>query len=177
MINVVCVSARNFLLLEARNIVELVQYNLERDGFRVNAARDGERGLQEASSSHPSLILLDLMLPGMEGLEVCRALRQNRNTRRIPIVILTAKGERFILTMVERGRGFLRKVVEQLPENQANVGIEFLRAGVAAFERLHAKSPPDHRGTARKPTPRPRRTARPHPEPRYAEAEAPSGGC
>ena len=92
-------------------------------------------------------------------------------------VILTAKGERFILTMVERGRGFLRKVVEQLPENQANVGIEFLRAGVAAFERVHAKSSPDHRGTARKPTPRPRRTARQHPEPRYAEAEAPSGGC
>jgi DNA-binding response OmpR family regulator len=75
------------------DIVELVQYNLEREGFRVAAARDGERGLQEASSTHPSLILLDLMLPGMEGLEVCRALRQNRGTRRIPLVILTAKGE------------------------------------------------------------------------------------
>ncbi len=75
------------------DIVELVQYNLEREGFRVQAARDGERGLQEASSSHPSLILLDLMLPGMEGLEVCRHLRQNRNTRRIPLVMLTAKGE------------------------------------------------------------------------------------
>ncbi len=84
----------NLLIIEDDpDIVELVQYNLERDGFRVNAARDGERGLQEASSSHPNLILLDLMLPGMEGLEVCRALRQNRNTRRIPIVILTAKGE------------------------------------------------------------------------------------
>ena len=71
----------------------MVQYNLEREGFRVAAARDGERGLQEASSTHPALILLDLMLPGMEGLEVCRALRQNRSTRRIPLVILTAKGE------------------------------------------------------------------------------------
>ena len=75
------------------DIVELVQYNLEREGFRVQAARDGERGLQEASATHPSLILLDLMLPGMEGLEVCRALRRNRSTRRIPLVILTAKGE------------------------------------------------------------------------------------
>ena len=75
------------------DIVELVQYNLEREGFRVQSARDGERGLQEASATHPSLILLDLMLPGMEGLEVCRTLRQNRNTRRIPVVMLTAKGE------------------------------------------------------------------------------------
>jgi DNA-binding response OmpR family regulator len=75
------------------DIVELVQYNLEREGFRVQSARDGERGLQEASANHPSLILLDLMLPGMEGLEVCRALRQNRNTKRIPLVMLTAKGE------------------------------------------------------------------------------------
>ena len=72
-------------------------------------------------------------------------------------VILTAKGERFILTMVERGRGFLCKVVEQLPKDQANMGIEFLRAGVGAFERVHAKTPPDDRNAARKPTPRPRR--------------------
>lgn len=91
-------------------------------------------------------------------------------------VILTAKGERFILTMVERGRDFLRKVVEQLPEDQANMGIEFLRAGVAAFERIHAQNPPDNRSAAHRPTPRLRRTARPHPEPRYTAAEALSGG-
>ena len=81
------------LIEDDPDIVELVQYNLEREGFRVQSARDGERGLQEASASHPSLILLDLMLPGMEGLEVCRALRQNRATKRIPLVMLTAKGE------------------------------------------------------------------------------------
>src|SRR5579871_2365072 len=81
------------LIEDDPDIVELVQYNLEREGFRVASARDGERGLHDASSNHPSLILLDLMLPGMEGLEVCRALRHNRVTKRIPVVMLTAKGE------------------------------------------------------------------------------------
>src|ERR1035438_8251886 len=81
------------LIEDDPDIVEVVQYNLEREGFRVHSARDGERGLQEANANHPSLILLDLMLPGMEGLEVCRALRQNRATKRIPLVMLTAKGE------------------------------------------------------------------------------------
>ena len=60
---------RLLIIEDDPDIVELVQYNLEREGFRVAAARDGERGLQEASSTHPSLILLDLMLPGMEGLD------------------------------------------------------------------------------------------------------------
>jgi DNA-binding MarR family transcriptional regulator len=53
-------------------------------------------------------------------------------------VLLTAKGERFILTMVERGRELLQRMVEQLPEKQISGGIEFLRAAVAAFERMHA---------------------------------------
>ena len=84
----------SFLIIEDDpDIVELVQYNLEREGFRVFAARDGESGLKEASSRRPNLILLDLMLPGIEGLEVCRTLKQNRGTRNIPLVMLTARGE------------------------------------------------------------------------------------
>lgn len=75
------------------DIVELVQYNLERDGFNVLTAGDGETGVQEASKRRPSLILLDLMLPGQDGLDVCRLLRQSPATSSIPIIMLTAKNE------------------------------------------------------------------------------------
>src|SRR5262245_41832773 len=75
------------------DIVELVQYNLEREGFKVWAANDGEAGLREAASRKPSLILLDIMLPGMEGLEVCRRLKQIDVTKDTPLMMVTAKGE------------------------------------------------------------------------------------
>lgn len=75
------------------DIVELVQYNLEREGFKVLTAKEGESGLREAASRRPSLILLDIMLPGMEGLEVCRRLKQVDGTKTIPLMMVTAKGE------------------------------------------------------------------------------------
>jgi DNA-binding response OmpR family regulator len=75
------------------DIVELLQYNLEREGFSMVSANDGEAGLALATRSHPILILLDLMLPGIEGLEVCRRLRQAAETRAVPLIMLTAKGD------------------------------------------------------------------------------------
>ena len=75
------------------DIVELLRYNLEREGFRVLVATDGERGLADAERLRPDLVLLDLMLPGLDGLEVCRRLRTEDATRGIPVLILTAKGE------------------------------------------------------------------------------------
>jgi len=75
------------------DIVELLRYNLEREGFRVLVAMDGERGLAEAARSHPDLVLLDLMLPGLDGLEVCRRLRTQEATRGVPVLVLTAKSE------------------------------------------------------------------------------------
>jgi len=75
------------------DIVELLRYNLEREGFRVVIAADGEKGLSEAARLQPDLVLLDLMLPGLDGLEVCRRLRGQDGTRGIPVLILTAKGE------------------------------------------------------------------------------------
>jgi two-component system alkaline phosphatase synthesis response regulator PhoP len=75
------------------DIVEVVRFNLEREGFRVHDARDGERGLDQARRSAPDLILLDLMLPGIDGLEVCRRLRTSDETRAVPVVVLTAKSE------------------------------------------------------------------------------------
>ena len=75
------------------DIVELLQYTLEREGYPVLAAQNGEKGLAEAKRRKPDLILLDLMLPGLDGLEVCKALKSHDSTKNIPIVMLTAKGE------------------------------------------------------------------------------------
>ncbi len=73
------------------DLIELVRYNLEKEGFEVIAAADGESGLEKARRHKPDLIVLDLMMPGLDGLAVCRALRGDERTRAIPLIMLTAK--------------------------------------------------------------------------------------
>ena len=74
-------------------IRELVAYNLAKEGFEVAAVASGEAALAAAEFRSPDLILLDLMLPGLDGLSVCRKLKSNLRTESVPIVMLTAKGE------------------------------------------------------------------------------------
>jgi two-component system, OmpR family, phosphate regulon response regulator PhoB len=74
-------------------LVTMLRYNLENSGFRVNTAGDGEEALVAAAEEVPDLILLDWMLPLMSGIEVCRQLRSKADTRRVPIIMLTARGE------------------------------------------------------------------------------------
>lgn len=74
-------------------IRELVKYNLEREGFQVLLAEDGKVGLDLAQKETPDLIVLDVMLPGQDGLAVCRTLHQEAITRSIPIIMLSARGE------------------------------------------------------------------------------------
>ncbi len=74
-------------------LVTLLRYNLEREGFRLVDARDGEEALVLAKEERPDLVLLDWMLPLMSGLEVCRQLRRAPETRDVPIIMLTARGE------------------------------------------------------------------------------------
>jgi two-component system, OmpR family, phosphate regulon response regulator PhoB len=74
-------------------LVTLLRYNLEREGFRVAEARDGEEAMLQIAEQLPDLVLLDWMLPLMSGIEVCRQLRRLPETRRLPIVMLTARGE------------------------------------------------------------------------------------
>ena len=74
-------------------LVTLLRYNLEREGFAALDAQDGEEALNIAREQKPDLVLLDWMLPLMSGIEVCRQLRRNPETRQIPIVMLTARGE------------------------------------------------------------------------------------
>ncbi|MGD0828755.1 MAG: response regulator, partial [Desulfobaccales bacterium] len=75
------------------DILELLRYNLAKEGYRVTAVTTGEEGLRLARSTTPDLVLLDLMLPGVDGLEVCRSLKMDAKTRLAPIIMLTAKGE------------------------------------------------------------------------------------
>lgn len=81
------------LIEDEKNIVELVKYNLEKEGFRVLTALKGDEGLERARKEKPNLLILDLMLPEIDGLEICKILKQNYKTVHIPIIMLTAKGE------------------------------------------------------------------------------------
>jgi len=76
---------------DERDLIELVRYNLEREGFDVIAALDGESGLAMAAQHRPDVVLVDLMLPGIDGLEVCRLMRTEDRTAGIPVIMLTAK--------------------------------------------------------------------------------------
>jgi len=87
-------SGENILVVEdEKDIQELVRYNLAREGYRVTCADTGEDALKKAKTLIPDLMVLDLMLPGVDGLEVCRRVKQDPVTARIPIIMLTAKGE------------------------------------------------------------------------------------
>ncbi len=78
---------------DEHDIRDLLEYNLARDGFTVRAVGTGEQALAEVSKLPPDLILLDLMLPGIDGLQVCRRLKSDAATANIPILMLTAKAE------------------------------------------------------------------------------------
>ena len=83
---------RNRILVvdDDRELVELLRFNLDQAGFVVSVAKDGAEGLKAARTFGPDLILLDLMMPEIDGFEVCEILKRDRLTARIPIVMLTA---------------------------------------------------------------------------------------
>lgn len=76
-----------------RDIAELIAYNLKEAQFRVETMANGRQGLAEVRRHPPDLIILDLMLPDLNGLEICKAIRSSENIKKIPIIMLTAKGE------------------------------------------------------------------------------------
>jgi two-component system alkaline phosphatase synthesis response regulator PhoP len=87
------VRERILVVEDEEDILELIRYNLTREGYRVSAATSGEDGLRLALRDKPDLVVLDLMLPGIDGIEVCRRLKTDAATRYIPVVMVTAKGE------------------------------------------------------------------------------------
>ncbi|MGC9952704.1 MAG: phosphate regulon transcriptional regulator PhoB [Rhizomicrobium sp.] len=129
-------------------LVTLLRYNLEREGYRVLEAQDGEEALLVAAEEKPDLVLLDWMLPQLSGIEVCRRLRGRQETRNVPIIMLTARGEEtdrirgldtgaddyltkpFSMTeLLARLRAVLRRIRPSLAEDVVHVGdIEMDRA-------------------------------------------------
>jgi two-component system alkaline phosphatase synthesis response regulator PhoP len=84
---------RILIIEDDRDIVELVRYNLANEGFQVNGANDGATGLSTLKKSPPDLLLLDLMLPKLSGLDICREIRKDESLNRLPILMLTARGD------------------------------------------------------------------------------------
>lgn len=80
---------------DEEHIVELLKFNLENSGYKVITANNGNDAIALARESSPNLILLDLMLPGIDGLDVCKEIKKNSETNNIGIIMLTAKGEEF----------------------------------------------------------------------------------
>lgn len=129
-------STKSILVIEDDpDIVEIVSFNLEREGFRVLTAGAGDAGLELAETHGPDLVVLDLMLPGMDGLEVCRRMRASDALATVPILMLTAKSEEADVViglelgaddylakpfrpreMVARVRALLRRTEREVPE-------------------------------------------------------------
>ena len=91
-----------FIVLDSKNILvveddldirELISFNLANEGHQVFEANDGEVGIDKARNNKPDLILLDLMLPGIQGLDVCRIIKSDQETKEIPIIMVTALGQ------------------------------------------------------------------------------------
>ncbi len=78
---------------DEEDILELVRYHLEKEGYQVITAATGEEAVKTARKQLPDLVLLDLMLPGLDGLDVCRIIKNDPTTTHVPIVMLTARGE------------------------------------------------------------------------------------
>src|SRR5262249_3066483 len=86
-------GTRVLLIEDERDLTNILSYNLEREGYEVIVAHDGQEGLRKAQTQLPDLIILDLMLPVLSGLDVCREIRSGERTKNTPIVMLTAKAE------------------------------------------------------------------------------------
>jgi two-component system phosphate regulon response regulator PhoB len=144
---------------DEEDIRELVELNLSREGYSVLTCETGEQALERVATEMPDLVVLDLMLPGIDGLEVCRRLKSDAKTRRIAVVMLTAKGEEAdIVTGLELGaddyvtkpfsgkvlvarvRRLLRKQPDEADES-AMVSIHELTVDPARHEVLVAGQP------------------------------------
>ena len=122
-------------------LATLLQYNLEKEGYRVVIASDGDEGMLQIDERLPDLVLLDWMLPGLSGIEVCRRIRGKSETRNLPIIMLTARGEESdrirgldtgaddyltkpfsMIELIARIRAVLRRIRPGLADDRINHG-------------------------------------------------------
>jgi two-component system alkaline phosphatase synthesis response regulator PhoP len=86
-------KTRILVVEDEEDLRDIIIYNLEREGYQTIGVETGEQGLEQAIAIKPDLIILDLMLPGMNGMDVCRHIRRNADTQAIPVIMVSAKGE------------------------------------------------------------------------------------
>ena len=86
-------NGKIFIIEDETSIIRLVQHNLEKDGFIVSSAINGNEGLKDLKKFEPNLLLLDCMLPDLSGIEICKSIRKNTSFKNLPVIMLTAKGE------------------------------------------------------------------------------------
>ena len=86
-------NGKIFIIEDETSIIQLVQHNLEKEGFIISSAINGDEGLKELKKFKPNLLLLDWMLPDLSGIEICKNIRKDINFKKLPIIMLTAKGE------------------------------------------------------------------------------------
>ncbi len=134
----------NLILIveDDHDIAESLRYNFEREGFRTSIAESGEKGLRLALDENhtPSLILLDLMLPGMSGIELCRRLRKEPVTEELPIIMLTAKaGETDKIEGLDLGADDYITKPFSIKEVVARVRAVLRRSGNDAFEKYEGE--------------------------------------
>jgi two-component system alkaline phosphatase synthesis response regulator PhoP len=117
------------------HLVELIKHHLAREHYEVDIAKDGETALAKAKKRIPDLIVLDLMLPGTDGLEVCRKLRAEPRTERVPIIMLTAKAEEAdaVIGLAQGADDYVRKPVG-MRELVARIGTRLRAAQTARQE-------------------------------------------
>ncbi|HOM60389.1 MAG TPA: response regulator [Anaerohalosphaeraceae bacterium] len=128
------VSQTILIVEDEEDVQELIGYNLRKHGYQTEAALDGKTALSKAQAGKPDLVLLDLMIPRIDGLQVCRILKSDSSTAKIPIIILTAKGtETDIVTGLEAGADdYITKPFSP----------QVLLARVKAVLRRHTEPPP-----------------------------------
>ena len=141
---------------DEKDIVKMLDYNLKKEGYKVIVANDGEDALDMAKSRQPDLILLDLMLPGLDGLEVCKELKNERKTKSIPVIMLTAKAQEsdkvvglelgaddYVTKpfspreLIARMKAVLRRGKENLPEliKIGDLGLDFSKIEVTVKDK------------------------------------------
>ena len=86
-------NGKIFIIEDETSIIQLVQHNLEKDGFIVSSAINGNEGLKDLKKFEPKLLLLDWMLPDLSGIEICKSIRKDTSYKNLPVIMLTAKGE------------------------------------------------------------------------------------
>ena len=150
------------IIEDDEDIRELLVYNLEKNGYEAEAVESGETGLTSANRRKPDLILLDLMLPGVDGLSVCRQLKAAKATQDVPIIIISAKGEETdIITGLELGaddylakpfspnillsrvRAVLRRIGQTLPDETSILQAHDLVIDPKKFKAMLAGQPLD----------------------------------